>query len=388
MPELRAHGRRCDLAAPLALHAALGPAALLGFAAACASEGFPPGGPEDLTPPVLVESSPADRAVNATPDQAIRLTFDEVIDDQQLGQLPRLILVNPDVPDFDIELDEDTVTLAPQAPMAPGVTYSVTILPGLRDRAGNATVEPRTIFFSVGGEEPITLSIVRGTILRDSVPAIGALYRLENTDAGYGYTAVADSEGQVELEAVEYGPYVATAWLETVSPQGWQMTEEPGAQDTFELSLDQRSHEATYRIAVVDTTAPVVVSVATPSSRLIEVTLDDPLPADDLLTPAQVELYAGAAGLPADISPDSLPLESVRTQRLSIERIERSGPTAFQVVPEQPLVRGGVYRIDPIGIVNASGLRAGPEAGRTFRAEYEGPRVFQSEPIPWPAGAP
>lgn len=359
-----------------------GAAALTAIVAACASEGFPPGGPEDLSPPALVETSPAERAVNAAPDQAITLRFDEVIDDQQLARLPSLIRVNPDVPDFDIELEEDIVTLSPQAPMASGVTYSVTVLSGLRDRAGNATVTPRTILFSVGGEEPITLSIVRATIVSDTVPAAGAFYRLDNTEMKFGYTAVADSQGQVELEAVAYGPYVATAWMETEGPQGWQMTEEAGVQDTFELSLDNRAHEATYRVAVIDTTAPVVVSVETSASRRIAVTLDDPLPEGVLLAPGDILLYA-AAPPDEDVDPDSLPLEAARARRVAVESVERSGATVLQITPAEPLRKGGIYRIELRGIENASGIAATPEEGRTFRAEYEGPVELPSEPILW-----
>ena len=360
--------------------------AVASLLSACASEGFPPGGPEDLAPPVVVESSPADRAVNAMPDQAVRLRFDEVIDDRQLGQLPRLIRVNPDVPDFDMQLEEDTIILAPQSPMATGITYMVTVLPGLQDRAGNATVQPRTILFSVGGEEPITLSIVRATILRDSLPAIGAFYRLENTAAEFGYTMVADSQGQVELEAVAYGPYAATAWLETEGPEGWQITEEPGARDSFELSLENRAHEATYRIAIVDTTAPIVVGVETSDSRRVEVTLDDPLPADLSPTGGQVQLYEAAPGLPADVPLDSLPLESVRSRQLAVEeveRVERPGPGALSILTAEPLLDGMIYRVELVGIANASGLRAIAGGGLTFRAEFSAPRVFPSEPIPW-----
>ena len=47
-------------------------------------------------------------------------------------------------------------------PMLDGVTYSVTVFPGLQDRGGNASRESRTILFSVGGETPITLSLVLG----------------------------------------------------------------------------------------------------------------------------------------------------------------------------------------------------------------------------------
>ncbi len=357
-------------------------AVLLCLAAACASEGFPPGGPEDLAPPALVETSPADREINAVAEQVITLRFDDVIDDRQLRELPRLIRVNPDVPDFDITLDEDTVTLAPQSPLAAGLTYNVTVLPGLKDRAGNATVEPRGLYFSVGGEEQITVSVVRATILRDSVPAAGALYRIENTETELGYNAVADSQGGVEMEAVEYGRYTATAWLESEGPEGWQMTEEPGARDTFDLSLENRLHEATYRIAVVDTTAPVVVRVETPSARLAVITIDDRLGSGEL-APGQVALYEGVAGLDADIVPDSLPLDAVRARQLTVESVSRAGASELRVVPAAPLDRGGVYRLEIPGVVNESGRAALPETGRTFRAEYEGPVELPAEAIPW-----
>lgn len=364
-----------------------GSAGVLCLLTACASEGFPPGGPEDLTPPVLVETDPADRAVNAAPDQAITLIFDEVIDDRQLGELPRLIRVNPDVPDFDFILDENVVTLAPQEPMAIGVTYTVTVLAGLGDRGGNATVQPRTIYFSTGGEQPITLSVVRATIVRDTVPAAGAFYRLEDAGTGLGYSAVADSQGRLELQAVAYGSYVATAWMETESPEGWQMTEESGARDTFELSLENRLHEAIYRIAVVDTTAPLVVSAETQGSRLLVVVTDDllavPAPGPDV-----VQLFQAAPGLPDDVAPDSLPVERVRGQRLAVESVEASGPTALRIVPARPLESGAIYRIELAGVENAAGIPGRPEGGRTFRARFEGPIDMPSEAIPWPGGPP
>ena len=46
--------------------------------AACANMGSPDGGPYDETPPVLVGTSPADRATNVTPKRIV-LTFNENI---------------------------------------------------------------------------------------------------------------------------------------------------------------------------------------------------------------------------------------------------------------------------------------------------------------------
>ncbi|MGH7570519.1 MAG: Ig-like domain-containing protein [Gemmatimonadota bacterium] len=357
--------------------------------AACASEGFPPGGPEDRLPPVLVETDPAQRAVNAAPDQAITLTFDEVIDDRQLGELRRLIRVNPDDPEFDLLLEENIVTLAPDEPMIEDLTYTVTVLPGVRDREGNATTEPQSILFSVGGEVPITLSIVRVTILNEEgEPAVGALYRMDNTETEFGYTMTADSQGQVEAEAVAYGPYVATAWIEQVRPEGWQMTEEPGAQDTFELSLLSRAHEATYTIAVLDTTAPLIDEIATPGSRLIRVLIDDRLPEETTLAPGDVRLFAGDPAVEADIPLDSIPVDRQRLRRMEVLGVTAAGASEIQIEPVLPLDRERVYRVELPGVENAGGLRATAEGGLPFRPEYEGPRIFESEPLPWPGPGP
>lgn len=352
---------------------------------ACASEGFPPGGPEDRTPPVLVESSPADRAVNAAPDQAITLRFDEAIDDRQLRQLPALIRVNPDEPKFDLILDGREIKLRPLAPMLEGVTYTVTILPGVKDREGNATVQPRTILFSIGGV-PITLSLVRATIVRDTVPVPRAFYRLENQETGFGYTMVADSQGQVVVEGVAYGPYVATAWEERVRPEGWQMMEEAGAQDTFALGPERRSHQATYRIMVRDTTPPIVRRVETLDGRTLRVTFDDSLSGSE--PAATVARLWQAEPRVADVPLDSIPLAEARSRPIAIDEVRLSGPDAIDVVAAVPLERGAVYRIEIVGVENRSGLLSNEEGGRTFRAQFEGPRRFRAEPIPWPEGPP
>lgn len=352
--------------------------------AACASEGFPPGGPVDEAPPALVETDPADRAVNAAPDQAIRLRFDEPIGPRVAGDLNRLILVNPVISELEIRLQDETITLSPGAPMAVGVTYMVTILPGLEDREGNRTTRARTILFSTGGERPITLSIVRAAIVEDSLPAIEARYRLEGLGHELDYTMVADSQGMIEMEGIAYGRYEATAWLERARPEGWQMTEEPGARDTFELSVDRRAHEATYRIAVVDTTAPLIVTVETPESRLLRITFDDPLAADPPPGAGSVRLWEAERALAATEVPlDSLDLEDVRTRRIAISAVERQSPQTLDVVPGEPLRKDRVYRVE-LAVENASGLPATPAGGRTFRPRYEGPAIWPSERVPWP----
>lgn len=357
------------------------------FGPGCASEGSPPGGPEDRIPPTLVESDPAERSVNAQPDQGIRLVFDEVLDPRLLSRLPQLILVNPDEPGFDYELDEERVILSPKLPMMDGVTYMVTILPGLADREGNATTRARTILFSVGGEEPIPLSLVRATIVRDTLPAAGARYLLENTETEFSYLFVADSTGRVEAEGIEFGPYVATAWLEQARPDGWQMTDEPGARDSFALGAGNRAHEATYRIAVVDTTAPEVVAAAALGPTVLRVETDDRLAGDQAPPVSSVRVWAGpdTEDLP-DVSPDSIPLERARGRRIAVSAVERAGPSALRVALVEAMEKDRFYRVELAGVENVDGIEVVPGTGVTFVPEYEGPAVRPAEPIEWPPG--
>lgn len=360
-------------------------AALAG--AACASQGSPPGGPEDNTPPVLVETDPADRAVNATPNQAIRLTFDDVIDPRLLPNLSQLIRVNPDSPEFDYELDDERVVLSPHEPMLDGVTYMVTLLPGLADRDGNAITRQRTILFSVGGEEAITLSLIRVQIVRDTLPAVGARYLMENTETEYSYLFIADSSGIVEAEGVEFGPYVATAWMEQAGTQEWQMTDEPGARDTFELGAGNRAHEATYRIAVVDTTAPVVVIARSTGSTTVRVETDDRLAGEGAPAATAIRVWAGPEREDyPDVSPDSIPLDRARGRRIVVSAVERAGPSALEVALAEALDRDRFHRVELVGVENVDGLAVEPGAGRTFVPEYEGPEIRPAAPIEWPPG--
>ncbi|MBW3661139.1 MAG: Ig-like domain-containing protein [Gemmatimonadetes bacterium] len=360
---------------------------LAALLAACASEGSPPGGPEDHAPPVLVASDPAERAVNAESEQGIRLTFDEAIDPRLLSRLPQLILVNPDSPEFDYELDEERVILSPTKPMIDGVTYMVTILPGLADRNGNATTRARTILFSVGGEEPIPLSLVRATIVRDTVPAAGARYLLQNTETEFAYRFVADSSGRLEVEGVEFGPYVATAWLEQVPPDGWQVTDEPGDRDTFALGAGNRAHEATYRIAVVDTTPPVVVVAAAVNSRLLRVRTDDRLAGTEAPASSSIRVWAGPEleDYP-DVRPDSIPLERARGRPIAVSAVERAGPSELQVALAESMEKDRLYRVELVGVENVDGLAAEPGTGVTFVPEYEGPAIRPAEPVELPPG--
>ncbi|MGH7602072.1 MAG: Ig-like domain-containing protein, partial [bacterium] len=60
--------------------------AALMILSACAREGFPPGGPEDRTPPQLVETAPAKNATRVPLSAHLEFTFSEKIDHASFEQ--------------------------------------------------------------------------------------------------------------------------------------------------------------------------------------------------------------------------------------------------------------------------------------------------------------
>ncbi|MGI9077967.1 MAG: hypothetical protein ACR2G6_11680, partial [Gemmatimonadaceae bacterium] len=70
---------------------------ILAAALGCASQGSPPGGPEDKAAPVLLKTLPDSGAVNARPSKWAIFTFDEVINERPQGAatLDMLVLISP-----------------------------------------------------------------------------------------------------------------------------------------------------------------------------------------------------------------------------------------------------------------------------------------------------
>ncbi len=64
----------------------------LGILLACAKMGMPTGGPKDITPPRVVQTTPPDSSVNFTPTKKIVITFDEYI---QVKDIFQELIVSP-----------------------------------------------------------------------------------------------------------------------------------------------------------------------------------------------------------------------------------------------------------------------------------------------------
>lgn len=172
---------------------------------ACAREGFPPGGPEDRTPPQLVEAAPAKNATRVPLSAHLEFTFSEKIDHASFEQA--LFISPAPVQDEDKQLRFRWRGLRVQVFFPDSLrrerTYVVTLGTDVRDLRNNRLASAFSLAFSTG--DSIDTGEVHGKIFHEKPAGILLLaYLLE---AAAGDSARAESvlaEPNPSRERAEY----------------------------------------------------------------------------------------------------------------------------------------------------------------------------------------
>lgn len=139
-----------------ALVAALG----IGLIGACAQQGRPPGGPEDLRPPVVVVTYPEAFDTLRDLNAAVRFEFDERISERTSGgSMDDAISISPRAGVLKVKRGGRSLSVEVEGGFQPGIVYRVTLQPVVLDLFGNRLVDPFDLVFSTGGEAvPTTLA--------------------------------------------------------------------------------------------------------------------------------------------------------------------------------------------------------------------------------------
>ncbi len=133
-------------------------ALVMGWLGACARQEAPPGGPEDLRPPVVVRTVPE---AFATVDEIeeVRFEFDERISERVSGgSLDEAVSISPRGGEIDVGHGRRSLTVRPQGGFRPGLVYRVTLRPVVSDLFGNRLTDPFELVFSTGGD-PVPTTI-------------------------------------------------------------------------------------------------------------------------------------------------------------------------------------------------------------------------------------
>lgn len=194
-----------------------GPAAL-GFAivlVSCAQQEAPPGGPEDLRPPVVVRTYPVPFATLESLDGDVRFEFDERISERVSGgTLSTAVSVSPRGGEVQVKHSRRALSVSLEDGFQPGTVYRVTLNAAVSDMFGNRLQDPFELVFSTG-DAPVPTTLageiwnrVNGNALLDAVVLA--------TDAdGLVHQARTDRDGIFAMRYVPGGSLTVQAFEDT-----------------------------------------------------------------------------------------------------------------------------------------------------------------------------
>ncbi|MFO7652968.1 MAG: Ig-like domain-containing protein [Candidatus Krumholzibacteriia bacterium] len=195
-------------------------AAGLALVLACAQPGAPPGGPEDVTPPVLAAVQPESGAVGLRDVTELRFTFSEKMDrrpaDQWLVLYPR-VAVNKTSWQA-----ARTAVVELQEPLPPDTVVVVELRPGMADM--HRVKNPRGRRFPVATTDTLPSGSLGGTLVFEDKPlaqGVVELYAVPPDTVRWFQQDVlrrteTDSTGRWRLRwlAVPSGPYLVRAFVD------------------------------------------------------------------------------------------------------------------------------------------------------------------------------
>ncbi|HVE79659.1 MAG TPA: Ig-like domain-containing protein, partial [Gemmatimonadaceae bacterium] len=249
---------------------------LAALASACASPGFPPGGPEDRDPPQLEATTPDSGALDVRPSR-ILFRFDEVVSERPSGaqNLNRLFLISPRDGEPRVDWDREVVRVRPRRGWRPNTTYTITMLPGMSDLRGNTAKTGAVTVFSTGSSIPPTR--IRGVVFDWPAGQLLARALVEAVSADSTvYVTQADSSGTFELPFLPPGGYVVRA----VGDQNGNYVRDPRELwDSVAVTLADTARVELLAF-VHDTVGPRIASLAVRDSVTIRVGFDQPIAPD------------------------------------------------------------------------------------------------------------
>ncbi len=174
---------------------------------ACASPGFPAGGPISKKPLELVKVTPDTNALNVK-SRTVTFQFDKVVNERPRGAatLDQIVTISPSDGAPSVDWHRRVLVIHPHKPWRANTAYTVTILPGLTDLFGNPTLKPFQTVFSTGGDIPV--GVVRGVAFDWVQLRVVSGARIEATigaDTILRYMATSDSSGRFALRYLPTG---------------------------------------------------------------------------------------------------------------------------------------------------------------------------------------
>ena len=241
----------------------------------CAQQGAPPGGPEDLRPPIVIHTVPDTFEIVQTLDGLIRFEFDERISERVAsGTLDDAVIISPRTGEVLISHGSRSLTVGLEGGFRPDIVYRVTLLPVVSDLFGNQMRDPFELIFSTGAE---TVPTTVAGITWDRVTGSGVddyqVWAIPLDDDSVVHVAVTDNQGVYAFRYIPGASYKIIAFDDQNADAIVDMMEMQGSAgfsiedgDTVFLNLP---------VLVPDTTPAVLVTASVLDSVTLLLEFDD-----------------------------------------------------------------------------------------------------------------
>ncbi len=177
----------------------------------CAHKVAPSGGPEDKTPPVLVQTEPDSFQVKVPRSAAIRLIFSEKLQESSVSE--QVWIIPEPSNGIQVTVKKNRIMIQPRDSLLPDLTYQVIVGTGVKDRHGNPLRQPVQLIFSTG--ETIDSARIEGQVLLDGSSEhwviLAHAFRNEAPESllfrKAAYFLPLAQNGSFRLGALRYGSY-------------------------------------------------------------------------------------------------------------------------------------------------------------------------------------
>lgn len=255
------------------------------FSINCAKRGFPPGGPEDLTPPQILEVYPANNSLMVEPSVEIRLSFSERMD---RTSTEKSVFITPlsDVP-FEFKWERNKLILRPPQHLEKDKTYVITVGTNAQDLHNNKLEKSYSFAFSTG--EELDSGFISGNVFFNSKKEKGVsiwsypLSKIKEPDPKKDkpeYVTLSGEDGTYMLSYLSKGAYRLFAVKDINADLVWNPDNEPLGVTTKDLSLSPDSLSFTnidFHLVLRDTVPPFVLDCQSLDKNKVRLEFSEPL---------------------------------------------------------------------------------------------------------------
>ncbi|MDZ7337241.1 MAG: Ig-like domain-containing protein [candidate division KSB1 bacterium] len=265
----------------------------------CARQGFPPGGPEDKTPPEVVATSPLPGAVHVPPTTKVMLTFSERVQRQSVEQA--LFITPRPAGKPSLRWRRRTLVITFSEPLRVERTYVVTVGTEARDLRNNRLRQAFSLAFSTG--DSLDSCAVEGRVYGEGGLAGTAIWAYDlavakepnPSLAPADYVTQCDATGAFALRAMAPGTYRVFAVRDRdangrYDPEYDALGVAPG--DVQLSALSPVFTGCHMRVAVRDTTPPRLESAGASDNRHLHLRFSEPVLPRPVSTPDNFTIVA------------------------------------------------------------------------------------------------